>query len=52
MKIQELFQKPIDRQINGVIKAEQTDDLNICQELEEYVSNSHYGKLTTVRRES
>ena len=38
MKIKELFLKPIDRPINGVIKADQKDDESIWQELEEYVT--------------
>ena len=37
MLIQEMFQKPIDRDIKGVIKVGQGDDENIRQELEEYV---------------
>ena len=37
MKINELFQKPIDRPINGVIKADQMDEASVWQELEEYV---------------
>jgi hypothetical protein len=37
MKISELFLKPIDRPINGVIKADQMDAASIWQELEEYV---------------
>jgi hypothetical protein len=37
MKIKELFLKPIDRSINGVIKADQKDEASIWQELEEYV---------------
>lgn len=37
MKIRELFTKPIDRPINGVIKADQRDAESIWQELEEYV---------------
>ena len=37
MKIKELFEKPIDRSINGVIKAEQSDPASVWQELEEYV---------------
>lgn len=38
MKIQELFVKPIDRPINGVIKADQRDEASIWQELDEYVA--------------
>lgn len=37
MKIQEMFAKPIDREIKGVIKVGQGEDSNVKQELEEYV---------------
>lgn len=37
MKIKDLFLKPIDRPINGVIKADQMDVASVWQELEEYV---------------
>ena len=37
MKIRALFTKPIDRPINGVIKAEQMDVDSVWQELEEFV---------------
>jgi hypothetical protein len=37
MKIQDLFVKPIERPINGVIKADQRDAESIWQELDEYV---------------
>ena len=37
MKIQNIFAKPIDRDIKGVIKVGQGEDENIRQELEEYV---------------
>ena len=37
MKIRDLFIKPIDRPINGVIKADQMDAASVWQELEEYV---------------
>ena len=37
MNITELFLKPIDRPINGVIKADQMDAASVWQELEEYV---------------
>ena len=37
MQINEMFAKPIDRDIKGVIKVGQADDENIRQELEEYV---------------
>ena len=37
MKIKEMFSKPIDRDIKGVIKVGQGEDSNVKQELEEYV---------------
>ena len=37
MKIKEMFVKPIDRDIKGVIKVGQGEDSNVKQELEEYV---------------
>ena len=37
MKIGNMFAKPIDRDLKGVIKVGQDDNLNIQQELEEYV---------------
>ena len=37
MLIKEMFAKPIDRDIKGVIKVGQGDDSNVRQELEEYV---------------
>ena len=37
MYIKDMFAKPIDRDIKGVIKVGQSDDENIKQELEEYV---------------
>lgn len=37
MKIKNIFKKPIDRDIKGVIKVGQDDSINIQQELEEYV---------------
>ena len=37
MIIKQMFAKPIDRDIKGVIKVGQDDDSNIKQELEEYV---------------
>jgi len=37
MFIKDMFAKPIDRDIKGVIKVGQADDENIKQELEEYV---------------
>lgn len=38
MKIKELFAKPINRPINGVIKADQCDEESVWQELDEYVT--------------
>ena len=37
MIIKDMFAKPIDRDIKGVIKVGQDDNANIQQELEEYV---------------
>lgn len=37
MLIKDMFVKPIDRDIKGVIKVGQDDDANVKQELEEYV---------------
>lgn len=37
MKIQDMFEKPITRDIKGVIKVGQKDDENVFQELDEYV---------------
>ena len=37
MLIGEMFEKPIDRDIKGVIKVGQKDEENIYQELNEYV---------------
>ena len=37
MKLKEMFAKPIDRDIKGVIKVGQDESENIKQELEEYV---------------
>jgi len=44
MNIAELFQKDINRNINGVIKVGQQDDDNIRQELEEYVVTRELNK--------
>lgn len=38
MQIKDLFVKPINRPINGVIKADQRDEDSIWQELDEYVA--------------
>lgn len=37
MKIQNMFQKDIDRDINGVIKVSQDDQESLKQELSEYI---------------
>jgi hypothetical protein len=37
MQVKELFKKPIDRPINGVVKADQLDESTIWQELDEFV---------------
>ncbi|MGI6252178.1 MAG: BREX system P-loop protein BrxC [Aminivibrio sp.] len=37
MKIQHMFQKDINRDINGVVKVAQNDEQSLVQELEEYV---------------
>ena len=37
MKIQSMFQKDIDRDINGVIKVSQNDQQSLKQELSEYI---------------
>ena len=37
MKIQSMFQKDIDRDINGVIKVSQDDQQSLKQELSEYI---------------
>ncbi|HCK93767.1 MAG TPA: BREX system P-loop protein BrxC, partial [Gammaproteobacteria bacterium] len=37
MDIKSLFTKPLDRSINGVVKADQTDQAVVYQELDEYV---------------
>ena len=37
MFIKNMFTKPVDRDIKGVIKVGQGDDENVKQELEEYV---------------
>lgn len=37
IKLKDMFAKPIDRDIKGVIKVGQADDENVKQELEEYV---------------
>ena len=37
MKIKDLFVRKLDRNINGVVKADQLDQDSIYQELDEYV---------------
>lgn len=44
MTIKDLFFKPLDRSINGVVKADQSDDATVWQELEEYVVTNELGK--------
>jgi hypothetical protein len=44
MRINEMFQKPIDRDIKGVIKVGQADQSNVYQELEEYVVTRELAK--------
>jgi hypothetical protein len=44
MRIGEMFYKPIDRDIKGVIKVGQGDDSNVYQELEEYVVTRELAK--------
>jgi hypothetical protein len=48
MKIKELFVKPIDRNIQGVIKVGQTDESYLQQELEEYVITNELKKYFKV----
>ncbi|OHY82734.1 BREX system P-loop protein BrxC [Marinobacter sp. AC-23] len=44
MTIKNLFFKPLDRSINGVVKADQADDATVWQELEEYVVTNELEK--------
>ena len=37
MKIQSMFQKDIDRDINGVVQVSQDDQRSLKQELDEYI---------------
>ena len=37
MKIQSMFQKDIDRDINGVVQVSQDDQRSVKQELDEYI---------------
>lgn len=44
MTIKDLFIKPLDRSINGVVKADQDDNATVYQELEEYVVTNELEK--------
>lgn len=44
MNIKSLFFKPLDRPINGVVKADQDDDATVFQELDEYVVTNELEK--------
>lgn len=44
MNIKSLFFKPLDRPINGVVKADQEDDATVFQELDEYVVTNELEK--------
>ena len=44
MKIQDMFEKKISREIKGVIKVGQKDDENVYQELDEYVVTAELEK--------
>ena len=44
MNIQDLFQKPLSRSINGVVKADQRDRETVYQELDEYVVTNELEK--------
>lgn len=44
MNIKSLFSKPLDRSINGVVKADQDDDATVYQELDEYVVTNELDK--------
>lgn len=49
MKLKNMFAKPIERDIKGVIKVGQSDESNVRQELEEYVVTAelqkHFAKV-------
>ena len=51
MLIKDLFTKPVDRPINGVIKADQDDAASVWQELDEYVVtkelDTHFRRSST-----
>lgn len=44
MSIKDLFYKPLDRAINGVVKADQDDNATVYQELDEYVVTNELEK--------
>ena len=44
MNIKQLFLKPLDRSINGVVKADQDDNATVYQELDEYVVTNELEK--------
>ncbi|WP_343336882.1 BREX system P-loop protein BrxC [Terrisporobacter petrolearius] len=44
MRVSDVFEKSIDRDIKGVIKVGQDDNLNVLQELEEYVLTEELSK--------
>lgn len=44
MNIKNLFIKPLDRSINGVVKADQDDEATVYQELDEYVVTNELEK--------
>ena len=44
MKLKDMFRKPIDRDIKGVIKVGQKEEENMKQELEEYVVTNELQK--------
>src|SRR5690554_3087534 len=44
MTIKNLFFKPLDRSINGVVKADQNDAATVWQELDEYVVTNELEK--------
>lgn len=44
MTIKDLFYKPLDRSINGVVKADQNDTATVYQELDEYVVTNELEK--------
>ncbi|AIE76138.1 BREX system P-loop protein BrxC [Synechocystis sp. PCC 6714] len=56
MLIQDLFDRSIDRNINGVVKADQLDSVSVWQELEEFVVTQelrgHFSALIAVLLEA